>query len=305
MSFPYLILWFTRCTWNQKYKPLKSRIPENSGKEEEFDFSRNIFNSCTAEKASAFTSFGRKGSATVEAIICIPIFLYASIALIWLLETRSIQITIRNGMQAVGKELAETASYQPVLWETDFERELIECIGKKRLEQSTIRGGAEGFDCSESFSVPGSGIYELRTKFFVKLPVPYFVLYGLECEEYMRIKGWNGYEKELFPDLSMDKVVYVTETGVVYHLDYHCTYLEPSVRSVAAEGIANLRNESGGKYYQCPLCVNKNDTYENVYITNYGSRYHVSTECSGIRRYIQEVRLSEVKGRVACSKCGK
>lgn len=305
MSFPFFFLWFTSCTWNQKNKTPKKLMQNTGRKEEEFDFSRNTFISCTAEKASVSTSFMKTGSVTVEAIICVPIFLYAAIALIWLLEIRTIQTTIRSGMHAAGKQMAEDVAYYSILWEEHFENDLIECIGKERLEQSFILGGVAGIDCNKSYSVPGSGIYDLTAKFSVKLPIPYFVSYGIKCEESMRIKGWNGYKKELFPDISTDKVVYVTETGVVYHLDYHCTYLEPSVRSVDFNGILAIRNQNGGKYYQCPLCTKEKDSYEKVYITDYGNRYHGNVGCPGIQRYVKEVLLSEIKGKVACSKCGR
>ena len=65
-------------------------------------------------------------------------------------------------------------------------------------------------------------------------------------EESMKIKAWTGYEKEAFGD-KKEETVYITETGVVYHKDYHCTYLELSIRMVQASKTASLRNNSGGK----------------------------------------------------------
>lgn len=274
--------------------------------EEEFDFSRNSYiPSCRAEKVSVSAPRSMKGSITVEAVICLPLFLYAALALIWLLEIRTIQTTIRCGLQAAGKEIAENAITSVLLIPGDLENEIITTIGEERLERSILVDGAKGIDCGKSYSLPGSGIYELKAEFKVKLPFPYFSSNGLRCEEYMRIKGWNGYVKEAFSGASYDDFVYVTENGVVYHRNANCTYLEPSVRGTSMASIENLRNDSGGKYYQCPLCINKNNSYETVYITDHGNRYHSEQNCSGIKRTVYMVPISEVKGKAACSKCGK
>lgn len=274
--------------------------------EEEFGFSRNNDkSSCRTGKVSASAPRRMEGSITVEAVICLPLFLYAALALIWLLEIRTIQTTVRCGLHAAGKQMAENAFASVFLIPEKLEKDIVDIIGEERLERSVLVGGADGLHCERSYSIPGSGIYELKVQFKVKLPFPYFNSNGLQCEEHMRMKGWNGYVRENVPGVSYEEIVYVTEYGVVYHLDAQCTYLEPSVRSVSMEAVEDLRNESGGKYYQCPFCVNKNDFYETVYITDYGYRYHTEQNCSGIKRTVYAVPISEVKGKVACSKCGK
>ena len=65
------------------------------------------------------------------------------------------------------------------------------------------------------------------------------------------------------------------------------------------------RNENGEKYHKCELCADKINKFERVYITNYGNKYHTDLNCSGIKRTIEMVRLSDVEGKGACSKCWK
>ena len=98
-----------------------------------------------------------------------------------------------------------------------------------------------------------------------------------------------------------DETVYVTETGLVYHKDYHCTYLDLSIRMVQGKEISGLRNESGGRYYACEHCGGKGGG--SAYITDYGDRYHSSLSCSSLKRTVYAVPLSEVIGKGACSKC--
>ena len=99
--------------------------------------------------------------------------------------------------------------------------------------------------------------------------------------------------------------MYVPETGVVYHKDYHCTYLEPSLRIVSGESLEALRNAGGGKYHACERCMGGAQSVGSVYITTYGERYHSTLSCSGLKRKIYAVPITEIKGKGACSKCGR
>ena len=146
------------------------------------------------------------------------------------------------------------------------------------------------------------GIMELRASYHVYLLLPVFGNVVVPMEESCRVKGWTGYERAGF--LAEDEeTVYITETGMVYHRDYHCNYLELSARMVPAEIVEDLRNESQGKYYPCERCAHKG-AGSGVYITDYGDRYHTSLSCSGLKRTIYAVPLSEAVGKGACSKCG-
>ena len=118
----------------------------------------------------------------------------------------------------------------------------------------------------------------------------------------MRVKGWTGY---ISGGGGTDKetIVYITDYGLVYHQDMYCTYLELSIRAVKPEEIETLRNQSGGKYYACSSCKNKEETEGILYVTDYGDRYHTSLECSKVKRNIYAVPLDEVYGLGGCSKC--
>ena len=72
-------------------------------KEEGFDFLPDLIAiSCVKEKASV------SASVTVEAVLCVPLFLYAAVSLIWMLELRNIQSAVRCGLQSAGKQVAES-----------------------------------------------------------------------------------------------------------------------------------------------------------------------------------------------------
>lgn len=48
---------------------------------------------------------------------------------------------------------------------------------------------------------------------------------------------------------------YITATGTVYHKDYHCSYLQPSIQYVPQAQVDHLRNKDGGKYHACARCM--------------------------------------------------
>ena len=65
-----------------------------------------------------------------------------------------------------------------------------------------------------------------------------------------------------------------------------------------------LRNRSEHKYNGCDQCVAKKLKLGQVFITDYGTCYHATLSCSGLKRSVYLVPISEVNGMGACSKCG-
>lgn len=267
--------------------------------EDEFDFLHYLIAiSCKREKASV------SASVTVEAVFCIPLFVYATVCLIWILELRNLQSTVRSGLQDAGKQRAESFLQIPVLNPAELAADVVNAVGREKLDASLICGGSGGIRCEKSYYVPGTGIMELTAEYEAKIPIPFFQIPLLKYKETMRMKAWTGYVKSLDLDMENHEIVYITETGIVYHKDYHCTYLEPSVQMVTVEALDTLRNNGGGIYHPCERCRWQQGKGGVCYITDYGDRYHTTASCSGLKRSVYAVTLSEAKGKGACSKCG-
>ena len=205
--------------------------------------------SCVKEKASV------SASVTVEAVLCVPLFLYAAVSLIWMLELRSIQSAVRCGLQSA---------------------DLVFAVGYERMDRCMFVGGSGGGCCKSSWAIPGMGVLELTAEYEVELPVPVFHIPVLHYKEKMRMKTWTGYVKTYEAGIGDNELVYVTETGIVYHRNYQCTYQEPSVRSVAKTQLGELRNSSGGIYHLCERCGWMPGNDGNCYVTDYGDCYHTS-----------------------------
>ena len=243
-----------------------------------------------------------KGSITVEAALAMPLFFFAVLVLCYMSEVMAIRTSIRSGLQYAGKIAAESSYGKPLLLPRSIEKELVNAVGAERLDRSIVENGSSGVHCEKSYMSMSTGIMELKASYRVYLPLPVFGSAVVPMEESCRVKGWTGYERAGFL-AENEETVYITETGMVYHRDYHCSYLELSIRMVPAESVEHLRNESQGKYYPCETCARRG-TAGGVYITDYGDRYHSSLNCSGLKRTIYAVPLSEAVGKGACSKCG-
>ena len=100
-----------------------------------------------------------------------------------------------------------------------------------------------------------------------------------------------------------EALVYITTYGKVYHTSLSCNYLDLSIITVNQSQVDSRRNVDGGKYYECEMCE-KNELGK-VFITSYGDRFHYDRNCSGLKRSITSVPLSQVGSRTLCRKCEK
>lgn len=243
----------------------------------------------------------RKASMTVEAALAVPIFFLAVVCLLYLMEIMVIRTSVRTGLQAAGKKVMEEACIVTAIVPGKLESDIVNAIGAERLERSIVIGGSSGIHCQHSYLSPSTGIGKITAEYEIRLPIPMFGVPPVSYEESMRIKAWTGYEKSLFGK-DDDQIVYITETGVVYHTDYHCTHLDLSIHMVQSSEVSDMRNESGGRYYPCEKCVHS--SLEGVYITDSGDCYHNSLSCSGLKRTVYAVPVSEAVGKGRCSRCG-
>ena len=239
---------------------------------------------------------------TIEAALTIPLFFLAGVTLIYLLEVQAIRTSVKMGAYAAAKNAAEKTYLTPVFLSSKAESDIAETIGQERLKRSIIVGKAAGIDCTKSKMQPGTGIIELVVEYKVQPPVKLFGIPPISQGERVKIKGWNGYQRGSYGE--KEGYVYITETGTVYHRSYQCTHLKLSIQAGSSSDIGGLRNEYQGRYYPCEKC-GAQAVAGIVYYTKSGDVYHTSLVCSGLKRNIRSVKLSEVGGRGACSRCGR
>ena len=122
----------------------------------------------------------------------------------------------------------------------------------------------------------------------------------------VKVHAWTGAdETELKGDAKEpEKMVYVTESGTVYHRKPGCRYLNVKINQIAGSSVAHAHNASGQKYSPCESCSRNQKPSGVVYVTSSGNRYHNLATCSGLKRTVKLVKESQLGGMHACSSCG-
>lgn len=241
------------------------------------------------------------GSMTVEAALTIPLFLFAVLSLIFLLEIQAIRFSVYAAAQSAAKTAAVQAAVVPVVNPFQFQSDIVNAIGAERLDRSIVEGGSSGIHCGTTYFSEKDGIIHVHVRYKVRLPFPGYTGLGTNIKQEFEVKAWTGYEDAGIED-DDGEIVYITDTGGVYHSDYHCSYLQLSIQYVPVGEVSGIRNENGEKYHACEQCVH-GMAMSGVYVTEYGNKYHNSLNCSGLKRTIHAVKKSEVSGMGGCSKC--
>lgn len=286
-----------KITHNKPYQYKNLKIRKETDSKLAIHSNHNLRTSC--KRASVFTS---KGSLSVEAAIVIPLFFLAVLCFAFVLEMTSMRLRIRGALYCAGMEIAQETYLYPFVSGYAVRRKVVNAVGEEQLQNSVVIGGASGLSCRCIIVNDKNREFDLTVDYRMQVPFSVFPLPDIACEEVVRIKGWSGYEKR---ELDEDETVYVTESGSVFHRDMFCTYLVASVRTISREELDERRNHSGGKYYLCEVCEKNADSTGRIYITDYGDRYHVSLNCSSLKRVVRAVPYREVSDREGCSKCVK
>lgn len=271
-----------------------------------------------AKRASSFALRKLRASMTVEAAFALPLFLFFMIEIMSAMNMIGMQSRFSAALHQTGNKMAfagyayeKTAgSILPegiesvALTQLYARSQILDYAGKEHIDRSCIKNGTAGVSFRGT-SIMGEGDrIEIYLSYQIEALFPIIGFDGFTINQCYYGRAWTGYDVEhgITDFTEDDPMVYVTETGTVYHTDRNCTYLNPSIKEVNAADIGSSRNQAGGKYYLCEICGKKN-AQGTVYITGQGSSYHSSVTCSGLKRTIYTIPLSQAGGRGRCSKC--
>ncbi len=220
----------------------------------------------TCKRISLHLFSGKKkktASMTVEAAVVLPLFLFAVMNLISVMEIYRLQSNMNMKLHQTAKEMA------------------------------MIEGAAGLADESDCIDL----VYPYQAKpYVVAVGFSEFMMYSR-----MRTRAWTGYAVENVQPTEAEETVYVTEYGEVYHTTSRCSYLKLTIRAVDLRDVIGLKNEGEACYTACGNCGS--DVTNTVFVTRYGTRYHATLQCSSLKRTVREIPLSQTGARVACKKC--
>lgn len=266
-------------------------------------------------RESLFCQSGElQGSTTLEAAIIMPLFIYAVTAVLYMLQIIMVKQDMNMAMYNTVRTMSKYAyvydkvsdSSEKVSAITAYGTLLAE-LGLDYAKEHYIVGGNAGIVVVGTKVMDGDGQISLKVTYGVKNPFDIWGIGVVGISQTYSSQGWIGDEgvAEKLKNEKEEQGVYITLYGEVYHTDQECAYINLSVTSIMISELSRARNYNGGRFYACEICMDDSGGFmpQTLYITHYGDRYHKSEDCSGIKRTVIKVPLSEAKGRRPCKKC--
>lgn len=211
------------------------------------------------------------GSLTVECAMALPIFLFACIILISVMN--AVRLQTEADLKAANKARSLALS-------------------------------AAAYGTAPSSSQDASAWIDLCAPHRLNWPVSFPGLPSLIYYSSARVAKWTGggidgtQEKDLREN---DPVVFVSDNRAVYHTHADCTYLNLSIYASTVSDIRKLRNTNGGKYYPCRGFPKG---YKGpVYATSNGTYYYPSLNYGALKRHVHTAKLSDCHDLTECSRC--
>lgn len=250
-----------------------------------------------------------KGSATVEALLVLPIMFSFAMFFISVIEAIGIHSKIGSMLAKKGTEFvtysyafekiakSEDEEETDTIMEKAGEFVLTEGLLLMELEKSDVFGRIENPVCLLGTFREDDGI-DISITYNIKPIVKIPGYDGILLTNRFFSKRYTGYKKP-FEECEM---VYVTKESEVYHTQTNCRALKTTIESVDFDSLKKIRNQDGKIYYSCDKCRQEYDP-RTVYITPYGVTYHTHKECPGLTLDLYKIPLSEVGDKRKCFYC--
>ena len=243
-----------------------------------------------------------KGSATVEACVVVPVFLFFLLEISYFFMMIMADAHIHQSLAEASIYAAQYGYLEERMLNKDYEtaadligtvivaKQFRTYLGEDSMINKVVAGGKNGIIITSLPEPDNKKIYDVRADYAFKSSVPILGTRYVKKSEVIRQKAFVGFGKD---ELSKtDVYVYVTPNQSVYHMSRSCTYLALKV---------NRHLRSSG-YPPCGFCGK--DEYTGVcYIAENGRVYHNNLHCTGLKRTVSRVKKSAVPALKPCSRC--
>lgn len=260
---------------------------------------------------------GQKAGMTVEACFVLPVFLFAFLNIMSIVEIYRLQGNMSAAMHDTAKQMAVYGyGYRQIGGGSGGAAESLGLtylyaagkvrtkLGEAYLDSSPLAGSSRSISWLRSSVMQDDDCIDLVAEYRIEPPAAIAGYRSRVLYNRIRTRAWTGYDNAAHSSggAAQEEIVYITEKGSVYHRSRVCSYLKLSIAAVDRSFLDTQRNQDNSKYYPCRECGGACGSV--VYITDYGNRYHSTLGCSSLKRTVMAVPISETGGRNACSKCG-
>lgn len=250
---------------------------------------------------------------TLEACFVVPFFLFAFLNIMSIIDIYRLQGNMSAALHDTGKTMAVYAYPYMVVTEdllggeAEGNRLQSLAISYTYVENSVAQKVGDIYPADVKWRqtrlLEGDDCIDLMAEYRVSPPVRLMGYNDVIMFNRLRTRAWTGYDNAANAgNEDEEEIVYIAETGTVYHRSRGCTYLKLSITVVSKEELDDERSANGSIYHGCEECGSR--AGDTVYITNYGTKYHGSLRCSKLKRTVSSVPISQVHDKSACSKCG-
>lgn len=233
-------------------------------------------------------------SLTIEAALAFPLFLFMMTGILFFFRVLQVEHMTYGALCAAGSQMSlETG---------EGEGSLVKAAGyfhgklsKEKFPYRYIVAERMGMRWRKT-DLSG-GYIDLQLQYDCKMPIPILGKKHVSIAQRVKIKKWTGYQNDT-ANGEQEQWVYVAENGTVYHLTRTCTHLKLSIHTMGRNAV----KQAG--YEPCHLCGDGQAEGAGYYVTEEGEKYHTKLSCSGLKRTVYMIRLSEINGKRSCSRCG-
>lgn len=268
-----------------------------------------VIKNCVKEVSSMdIYKINRKlpAAATVEACLVVPLYLYAVLTLIYILQFINVRCDIDKAVYSALKYQTGIARLSGAVTDASVYGTLLYNLGYDYASSHHIIGGNAGIIVLADMS-DDSSILNVDITYHIKNPFDIFGIGILKQTHQYTVETWLGEDKsKTWKDGNeASEKVYITENSDVFHRKRQCSSLSVTIMEISIDKVNSARNENGGKYHECSSCK-KNGAYGNiVYITPFGNEYHARDNCFALKRTVLQVPIDSVKDRRACLLCAE
>ena len=310
----------------RNYQPSKELVRGNLRQQKEKAASliqniRNNFRKCypstfqtkrTLSNTPSNNTTNINGSITIEAAIAIPFFIFFMMNLSSIFYVYSLYSKVDYILYENAKELSSYSYAYDRNIDDKSGLDLASDVGIALYVQSKVNKEVEHYPILDgSILLLGSQILEdnmisLIATYQVKPILPVIGFNKFRVMNTCKLRAFTGYEATSEDEEGKSdedsEIVYITKSGKVYHRSANCSYIKVETNSVSTSDINDIRSKNGGRYSACDICGDAKAA--KYFVTDYGTKYHTTPNCSSIKRDVIAIDIKEVGSRGPCSKCG-
>ena len=237
-----------------------------------------------------------RGSATIEAALGLPIFIFAVLLLFQGIRLRMAEAVVYEAAAETVEYMAELSYIADCSYIIPKTRIKL-YIDDEKLVEKYIDGGVSGLSFLGSNYLDEDGYVCLNVSYEFNFKLPVLGDFGGERSYVVRQKAYKGDEAETSNESASadDIYVFVTDNREAYHMSRDCSHLNLSITPCTK---AQATKQG---YSACEFCGG--ESKGSVLVTKFGDKYHGRLDCLGLKRTVYRVKKSQVEDLGGCERC--